>query len=58
MVAYFERNKDQFSIPVDEIDNNSSQDAKGAKGPVGPSDSNVVEVNSSIPAELRTGFIS
>ena len=58
MVAYFERNKDQFSIPVDEIDNNSSQDAKGAKGPVGPSDSNVSEANSSIPAELELDLLA
>ena len=58
MVAYFERYKDQFSIPVDEIDNNSSQDGKGAKGPVGPSDLNASEVNSSTSADLELDLLA
>ena len=58
MTSYFERNKDQFSIPPDEIENNSSQDVEGAKGPTGSSDTNVSEANDSISADLDLDLLA
>ena len=44
-LAYFERNKDQFSPPViEKNDSNTSIDPKGEKGPVGPAEVNSTDV--------------
>ena len=43
MLAYFERNKDQFSPPIiEKNDSNTSIDPKGEKGPVGPAGVNLL----------------
>ena len=52
MLAYFERNKDQFSVPSTDLESNSSEDLNGAKGPTGLEEVNSTEGNKSITDTL------
>ena len=59
MLAYFERNKDQFSPPViEQNDSNTSIDPKGEKGPVGPAEVNSTDANGSSAETLELNLLS
>ena len=58
MLAYFERNKDQFSAPPTDLgDSNSSEDLNGAKGPTGLEEVNSTEENKSINGTLELDLL-
>jgi hypothetical protein len=57
MLAYFERNKDQFSAPSTDPESNSSEDLNGAKGPTGLEEVNSTEGNKSITDTLELDLL-
>ena len=57
MLAYFERNKDQFSVPSTDLESNSSEDLNGAKGPTGLEEVNSTEGNKSITDTLELDLL-
>jgi hypothetical protein len=57
MLAYFERNKDQFSALSIDLESNSSEDLNGAKGPTGLEEVNSTEGNKSITDSLELDLL-
>jgi hypothetical protein len=57
MLAYFERNKDQFSALSTDLESNSSEDLNGAKGPTGLEEVNSTEGNKSITDTLELDLL-
>ena len=60
MLAYFERNKEQFAPPAPPpvVDLNTSEDKKGEKGPVGPKDANQSDSNTTASDSLELDLLA
>ena len=60
MLSYFERNKDQFAPPAPPVldDNKTEPSNQGAKGPVGPKDTNSSDSNLSVNDSLELDLLS